>query len=206
LGYSYDFNVQQQLREIFHGNFLTVSQSGFDGNNHFASLLLNPENKRNKDNFERFVSRVTELNKPISFIAVDFATSDIKHLCDFLDKAISKLIEMGSVQKNVKFFLPLSCEGKLKFLTSKHFEVKLTVDDHVIKDVLFNHNINLKIETEYLYVDYSINKSKLETITTQKRTSSRQGIYIPYRNYISTLKFIYNCIRFFNSKREESCD
>ena len=177
LGYSYDFDVQQQLRELFDGNFLTVSQSGLDASNHFVSLLLNPENKRNKGNFERFVSRVTELKKPISFIAVDFATSDIKHLCDFLDKAISKLIEMGSVQNNVKFCLPLSCEGKLKMLTSKHFEVKFTVDDHVIKDVLFKNNINLTIETQYLYVDYSMNNSKMETITTLKRTTSRQGIY-----------------------------
>ncbi len=205
LGYSYDFDVQQQLRGLFDGNFLTVSQSGLDANNHFVSLLLNPESKRNKDNFERFVSRVTELKRPISFIAVDFATGDVKHLCDFLDKAILKLIEMGSVQKNVKIFLPLSCEGKLKFLTTKHFEVKLTVDDHVIKDVLFKHNTNLKIETEFLYVDYSINKSKLETITTKKRASSRQGIYIPYRNGISTLNFLNNCFCFFNSKREECC-
>jgi hypothetical protein len=68
--------VQQQLRELFDSNFLTVSQSGLDVNNHFVSLLLNPESKRNKDNFERFVSRVTELKRPISFIAKDERRND----------------------------------------------------------------------------------------------------------------------------------
>jgi hypothetical protein len=205
LGYAYDFDVQQLLKRQFDGNFLTVSQSGYESANHFVSLLLNPETKRNKDNFESFVSRVTELKKPISFIAVDFATGDIKLLCDFLDKAISKLIEMGSVQNNVKFFLPLSCEGKLKMLTSKNFEVKYTVDDHVLKDVLFKADIHLKYETEFLYVDYSNNNLKLETITTPKRTLSRRGTYIEYCDYISTLNFL--CIAFvFISKKQENCD
>ena len=90
-----------------------MSQSGIDVDNHFVSLLLNPESKRNKSNFECFVSRVTELQKPISCISVEFAAGDIKRLCEFLDKAIPKLIEMGSVQNDVKLYLPLACQGNL---------------------------------------------------------------------------------------------
>ena len=171
--------MEQQLKNVFGDNFLTVSQSGLDANNHFVSLLLNPENKRNKNNFESFVSRVTELKKPISFISVEFASSDIKRLCDFLDKAIPKLIEMGSVQNDVKLYLPLACQGKLKMLMSKHHEVRETLDEHILKDV-----IGGRFEGEFLYVDYSIDHSKLETNITPKRTSSRKGIDILYRNSI----------------------
>jgi hypothetical protein len=130
LGFAYDVDVQRQFRNLFGVNFLTVSQFGSDADNHFVSLLLNPESKRNKSNFESFVSRVTELKKPISFIAVDFAVGDIKPLCDFFDKAIPMLIEMGSLDSDVKLFLPLSCQGKFKMLMSKHSEVKNTLKDY----------------------------------------------------------------------------
>ena len=173
LGYAYDVDVQKDFRKLFGDNFLTVSQSGIDTDNHFVSLLLNPESKRNKSNFESFVSRVTELQNPIGFIAVDFAASDIKPLCDFLDKVIPMLIEMGSIHNNVKLFLPLSCQGKLKMLSSKHSEVKMTMKDYILFDV---HSI--RYNAEYLFVDYSINVSNLKTDTAQKKASSREGIDI----------------------------
>ena len=165
--------MEEQLKSIFDDNFLTVSQSGSDAGNHFVSLLLNPESKRNKSNFECFVSRVTELQKPIGFISVEFASGDIRRLCDFLDKAIPKLIEMGSVQSSVKLYLPLSCQGKLKMLISKHHEVRASLTEHILKDVL-----DFRFESEFLYVDYSTAHSKLETNTAPKRKSPREGINI----------------------------
>ncbi len=191
LGYAYDVDVQKQFRKLFGDNFLTVSQSGCDADNHFVSSLLNSESKRNKSNFESFVSRVTELQNPIGLIAVDFAAGDIKRLCDFLDKVIPTLIEMGSVRNNVKLFLPLSCQGKLKMLISKHSEVKNTFEGHILYSVN-----SIRYNAEYLYVDYSINVSMLETETTQKKTSSRQGKDVPYieRYYISIFYSLYNCI------------
>ena len=200
LGFAYDVDVQKHFRRLFGDNFLTVSQSGIDVDNHFVSLLLNPESKRNKSNFESFVSRVTELQNPIGLIAVDFAAGDIKPLCDFLDKVIPMLIEMGSVHNNVKLFLPLSCQGKLKMLMSKHSEVKNTFEGHILYDVN-----NIRYNAEYLYVDYSIDVSKLKTDTTQKRASSRQGIDI---NSVTIFQLFYslsNCICFINRKKEESC-
>ena len=146
------------------------------------------------------MSRVTELQNPIGFIAVDFAAGDIKRLCEFLDKTIPMLIEMGSVHNNVKLFLPLSCQGKLKMLTSKHSEVKMTMKDYILFDV---HSI--RYNAEYLFVDYSINVSNLTPDTTQKRASSRQGIDI---NSVTIFQFFYslsNCICFINRKKEESC-
>ena len=194
LGFGYDVDVQKQFRNLFGDNFLTVSESGSDADNHFVSLLLNPESKRNKNNFESFVSRVTELKKPISFIAVDFAIGDIKPLCDFLDKAIPMLIEMGSVHNDVKLFLPLSCQGKLKMLMNKHSEVKNTLKDYILFDV---HSI--RYNAEYLFVDYSINVTKMKSDTAQKKASSREGIYISIFDTLSN----YNC--FINRKKEESC-
>ena len=172
--------MQKQFRKIFSDNFLTVSQSGCDADNHFVSSLLNSESKRNKSKFESFVSRVTELQNPIGLIAVDFAAGDIKRLCDFLDKVIPTLIEMGSVRNNVKLFLPLSCQGKLKMLLSKHSEVKQTLKDYILFDV---HSI--RYCAEHLFVDYSIDVSNLKTDTVQKKASSRQGIDIQQRIYIS---------------------
>ncbi len=122
------------------------------------------------------------MQNPIGFIAVDFAAGDIKHLCDFLDKTIPRLVEMGSVHKNVKLFLPLSCQGKLKMLMSKHSEVKSTLKDYILFDV---HSI--RYNAEYLFVDYSIDVSNQKTDTAQKKASSRQGIDI--QQCIYTLNF-----------------
>ena len=119
------------------------------------------------------MSRVTELQKPISCISVEFASGDIKRLCEFLDKAIPKLIEMGSVQSDVKLYLPLACQGKLKMLMSKHHEVRESIDDHILRNVT-----GTRFEGEFLYVDYSINDSKLETNVAPVRKSLRRGIDI----------------------------
>ena len=67
-----------------------------------------------------------------------------------------------------------------KMLTSKHSEVKMTMKDYILFDV---HSI--RYNAEYLFVDYSINVSNLKTDTAQKKASSRQGIDIQQRIYIS---------------------
>jgi len=157
-----------------------VRESGSNHDNHFVTMLSNPESKRNKQNFESFVSRVMELEKPINLIAVDFSPLDTKSLCKFLDKAIPKLIEIGRVTTNVKLYLPLVFQNKLEILQSKKCEVKKTEQNYFLKDVDGDN-----FEDQFLYVDYGALLSNDEaTSTTAKKNvssneSSNKGMHVP---------------------------
>ena len=117
-----------------------------------------------------------ELEKPIGAIAVDFSPLDTKSLCQFLDKAIPKLIEIGRIRNNVKLYLPLVFQNKLEILQSKKCEVKSTEQHYFLKDVDGDN-----FEDQYLYVDYGvvIRRDNATSKTTKKNTSSRKGMYVP---------------------------
>jgi hypothetical protein len=158
---------------------MTVCKSGSNTDKHFVTLLMNPEAHRNKSNFEKFVSRLTELKQPISVIAVDFFAVDIKNLCDFLDKGIPKLIEIGSIQSDVKLYLPLSFLGNLKMLQIKHNEIKKTEKEHLLKDVE-----PASLEDEFLYINYGVDVSDNQSLKVDSedaivlKRSTRIGINI----------------------------
>jgi hypothetical protein len=185
LGYASILNVQLQLSKMFGENFLTICKLGLDTANHLVTLLSNPNNKRNKGNFENVVSRLMDLKQKVSFIAVDFAVIDIKPLCEFLDNGLERLIEYGCVQNNVKLYLPLIFQGRLKMLLSKYNEVKKAEQEHLLKDI-----VDANFEDEFLYIDYGVDDLKIEATacssdrTALLRKSSRKGIFVLLRNYI----------------------
>jgi hypothetical protein len=141
-------------------------------------VLSNPESKRNKQSFENFVSRLMELEKPIGAIAVDFSPLDTKSLCQFLDKAIPKLIEIGRIRNNVKLYLPLVFQNKLEILQNKKYEVKKTEQDYFLKDVDGDN-----FDDQFLYVDYGVDRDDLTSNNTKKNASlnktSKKGMHVP---------------------------
>jgi hypothetical protein len=161
---------------MFGKHFLTVHESGSNEKNHFVTMLSNPESNRNKPHFENFVSRLMELEKPIGLIAVDFCPLDSKSFCDFLDKAIPKLIEIGCVESNVKLYLPLLFQNKLQILKSKTCEVKKTEHDYFLK------NIGDNFDEEFLFIDYGVdsNVPVLKNTKNKKslKKSSAKGINV----------------------------
>ncbi len=159
-----------QLKSIFGENFLTVHESGSNQDNHFVAFLSNPESKRNMQNFESLVSRLMELKKTISVIAVDFSPLYSKSLCQFLNKAIPKFIEVGCVTKNVKLYLPVVFQSNLEILRSKKCEVRKTEKDYVLKGVDREN-----FEEEFLYVDYGVGDIVSNSKDTKSSTSSKQS-------------------------------
>ena len=124
------------------------------------------------------MSRLMELEKPIGAIAVDFSPLDTKSLCQFINKGIPKLIEIGCVRNNVKFYLPLVFQNKLEILQTKKYEVKKTEQDYFLKDIDGDN-----FEDEFLYVDYGVDSHDSTSKITKKNASlnksSRKGMHAP---------------------------
>ena len=114
------------------------------------------------------------VEKTISVIAVDFSPPCSKSLCQFLNKAIPKFIELGCVTKNVKLYLPVVFQSNLEILQNKKCEVKKTEQDYFLKDVDRDN-----FEEEFLYVDYGVggddSNSKDTRNSKSSKKSNRQG-------------------------------